>query len=114
MNVAAVTYLPYDRHPRSSVNLSPSGSGANTYAVSVQIAMRTNTAPKNRLCASGEPVRPMNCGRKAAKNSAVLGLSRATRKPSRNALSREIVGAHGAAGDAVEPEVSARTPRNTK
>src|SRR5579859_7552554 len=69
--------------------------------------------PRNKLCVSGEPPGPMNCGRKAAKNSAVLGLSKATRKPSRNALSREV-GPSGAAEYALEPEIRARIPRSTR
>ena len=61
---------------------------ASTYRVSVQTATRMNTAARLKLCASGEPRGSMNCGRNAAKNKAVFGLSSATQKPSRKARPR--------------------------
>jgi hypothetical protein len=58
--------------------------------VSVHKAIATNTQPKSKLCQSGEALGLMNCGKRAAKNSAVFGLRKATTNPSRNSRPGEV------------------------
>ena len=86
-------------------------AAVSTYAVSVQIAIRTNTQPNTKLCRSGEYPKLMNCGRRAAKNIAVFRFSNATRKPFKNNRLKEtrIVIADGLTGDSTN---SARMPIN--
>ena len=50
-------------------------------ARSVQAAMPTNIAPRPIACGSAGASPCMNCGRNAAKNSVVLGFSKATSRP---------------------------------
>ena len=59
-----------------------------------------NSAPRARLCGRAGASARMNCGRNAAKKSAVLGLKRATMTASRN--TRRTSGAW--ASDAVDAD----------
>src|SRR3989442_1397045 len=75
--------------------------------------MATNVEPSNALCSVGEDSELMNCGKKAAKNTAVFGLSRATRKPSRKIRPR-CADPIGSIATSASDARNALTPRYTR